>query len=84
MTRERERGRKKKRIMISNNNLFTLFKDKISSGGTNHSLKTLKILNQNAACFLNKVVTTSYISFCTANTRGNTITRPNFRQMHQD
>lgn len=35
---ERERLRKKKkRIMISNNNLFTLFKDKISSGGTNHS-----------------------------------------------
>lgn len=36
--RERDRERKKKeRIMISNNNLFTLFKDKISSGGTNHS-----------------------------------------------
>lgn len=33
---ERERE-KKERIMISNNNLFTLFKDKISSGGTNHS-----------------------------------------------
>lgn len=35
--RETEREKKRERIMISNNNLFTLFKDKISSGGTNHS-----------------------------------------------
>lgn len=50
---ERERLRKKKkRIMISNNNLFTLFKDKISSGGTNHSWKRLKILNPKCGMFL--------------------------------
>lgn len=35
--KERQREKKRERIMISNNNLFTLFKDKISSGGTNHS-----------------------------------------------
>lgn len=55
MTRERERQREKKkreRIMISNNNLFTLFKDKISSGGTNHSWKRLKILNPKYGMFL--------------------------------
>lgn len=52
MTRERDRERKKKSIMISNNNLFTLFKDKISSGGTNHSWKRLKILNPKYGMFL--------------------------------
>lgn len=50
MTREREK--KKERIMISNNNLFTLFKDKISSGRTNHSWKRLKILNPKYGMFL--------------------------------
>lgn len=50
--RETEREKKRERIMISNNNLFTLFKDKISSGGTNHSWKRLKILNPKYDMFL--------------------------------
>lgn len=44
--RERDRERKKReRIMISNNNLFMLFKDKIFLGGINYLWKRLKILN---------------------------------------
>lgn len=43
--RERDWERKKKRIMISNNNLFMLFKDKIFLGRINYLWKRLKILN---------------------------------------
>lgn len=46
--RERE---KKERIMISNNNLFMLFKDKIFLGGINYLWKRLKILNLKCGMF---------------------------------
>lgn len=49
--RERDWKRKKKRIMISNNNLFMLFKDKIFLGGINYLWKRLKILNLKCGMF---------------------------------
>lgn len=51
MMRERDWERKKKRIMISNNNLFMLFKDKIFLGGINYLWKRLKILNLKCGMF---------------------------------
>lgn len=86
MTRERETEREKKRerIMISNNNLFTLFKDKISSGGTNHSWKRLKILNPKYGMFLEQGRDYKLYIFLYRKHKRQYYYRPNFRQMHQD